>query len=654
MIRASVHGLIAAALVAAAGCGGGTSGLPAPASGLAGRVLADPVAAADALEATAPAPGEEWLRLRLLADALEGAGASPERWSRLLEAAPAGALRSRARLGLARALLARGRREEAAAVLRTAMEEGDAAAALELAEIVPEAGRDGVLRWLAVHDPAALRGLGRRIERRVVETLPAGERIRRADRLVRAGRPRQALAELRSGRYPKRLAASRRLAMARAALAARRPGETLQTLGRLPGPAAALLRARAWRARGWGRYPGPGAGRAFDRALADARQAVPGEAEREGALEIVLECATETSRLAEAWEAWRRLAAAGWHGKRREWLGRRLGVALALSRASGPVRALEAELPAHRRCLAYWLARSTNDRTALRRLAAGPVADLYAVWAARRLGLPPPRFETLPPLGASSPPAAVGRWLAAGRRDLAREVWWWRAGVRGLEPREALALAAMEAERRPDRAVRAIRLAFPAVREGRLDRVPRDALELYLPLRWRRELEAAARAASLPPWLLAGQVRQESLWIASARSPRGARGLLQLLPGTARELARSLGLTVTNLEDPAMNLRLGAMELARLRGNLGSLELALAAYNGGPARIRRWSRLHGDPERLVEAIPVLETYGYVRRVIFLAAGYRALGPWKASGRDVPRTATVPDRVGSVADPPGAG
>ena len=622
--------VVAAALVAAVACGGSGDPETGPPAGLAGVVAeagGDPAALARALERAGPVPGEETRRLELLVGALEASGAPPRRWERLLASPLPAAIRSRARRGLARSLAASGRREEAMASLRRAMAEGDAGAAVRLLEIAPEPERDGILRWLAVNDPAALRRLGGATERRIVASLDPAARLRRAARLLETGRPRRALAELRTGRFPASRSGELRLLRARAALAAGRPGETLAALRRAAGPAAALLRARAWRARAWSRFPGRGTDRAFGRALAEAERASRGERERVPALELVLECATETGRLSEAWEAWRRLAAAGWRGKRREWLGRRLGVALALARASGPVRALEAELPAHRRCLAYWLARASGDRAALERLADGPVADLYAVWAARRTGRPAPRFEPLPELGRGAPPAAVARWFAVGREADGLELWWRVASVRGLEPREALALAAREAARRPDRAIRAVRMGFPAIREGRLDRVPRDALAVYLPMGWRDALEAAARSAGVPAWLLAGQVRQESLWIASARSPRGARGLLQLLPRTARERARALGMTVTDLEDPAVNLRLGAHELARLRDTLGGMELALAAYNGGLARVRRWAVRYGDSERLVEAIPVPETYGYVRRVVFLAAGYRAMGSW---------------------------
>ncbi len=627
MSRAYGTVLIAAALVAAAGCRG-----PAPATGTGGEPLAEIVAAApadpsglaDALEGVAPVPGEEAVRFRLLVQALERADAPPERWRRLLEAPPPPGLVPRIRLGLARALEAADRKGEAEAVLRVGMEAGDPEAALTLLGVVPPEDRGAVLRWLAVHAPRRLARLDGVRGREVVATLGASGRLDRAAALLESGAPRTAFGELRPLRVPRQLERRRRLLLARAALASRRPGDALRAVARLGGAEAALLRAQAWRARAWDRFPLAGASRAFDRALAEARRAVSGERERIGALELILECATERGRLSEAWEAWQRLEALGWNGERRGWLGRRLGVALALAGAERPVHQVAAALPAHRRCLEYWLARRNGDRETLERLAAGPVGDLYAWWAARRLGRPLPRFDLLPPLGAGRPPRAVAAWLDAGRRGTALELWWGIARVRGLAPREALALAVLEAPSRPHRAVRALRLGFPEIRAGRLDRVPRDVLALYLPLPYPKALQEAARVSGVPAWLLAGQVRQESLWVPTARSPRGARGLLQLLPRTARERARALGVPAGPLEDPTVNLRLGALELARLRDELGSLEAALAAYNGGLARVRRWEKRWPDPEGLIEAMPVPEMYGYVRRVVFLGSGYREL------------------------------
>lgn len=617
-----------AALAAAVGCGSGPApprrSIGDPLIEVARRLEAEPTRALGEVERIDPLAGEEGLRFRLWLEALERAGAPPGRWRRLLAAGPPRAVALPARRGLAAALRRSGDPAGADRLLENALAEGDARAAEALLADGAPRSRRRAARWLAVHHPLRLRRADRALERTVVAGLSRQERLERAEAWRRAGHPRTAAAELGRLRLRGSQELRRRRLRARCELEAGRPSRALRALRGLGDPGSALLRAAAYRARAWSRFPKRAARRDFLAALKAARAAGRSGPNRPDALELVLECATETGRLDEAWAAWRGLEAAGWRGDRREWLGRRLGVHLARAGAEGPVREIEAALPQHRRCLEYWLARRSGDRRVLEGLASGPVADLYAVWSARRLGVAPPTLTPAPPLGPAAAPAAVARWLDAGLEDRALALWWEVARSRGLSAREGLALARAEAGRDHwHAAVRALRLGFPALREGRLDLVPSDALELYLPLRWREELERAAAESGIPAWRLAGQARQESLFLAHARSPKGARGLLQLLPGTARGHARALGLgRRPDLADPGVNLRLGARELARLERELAHRELALAAYNGGQARIERWSTVWRDPELLVELMPVPEMYTYVRRVTFLSLVYR--------------------------------
>jgi soluble lytic murein transglycosylase len=154
-------------------------------------------------------------------------------------------------------------------------------------------------------------------------------------------------------------------------------------------------------------------------------------------------------------------------------------------------------------------------------------------------------------------------------------------------------------------------------------RAPSNAVLSYLPLRWLDDVIAAARQADVEPWLLAAVGRQETVFTARARSPRGAIGVLQLLPDTAKMHSRALGFGSTpDLYDPQVNLRLGARELARLLERFEAVEPALAAYNGGETRVRRWWRRWSDERQFTEAIPIPETYNYVRRVCYLAEAYR--------------------------------
>jgi len=140
--------------------------------------------------------------------------------------------------------------------------------------------------------------------------------------------------------------------------------------------------------------------------------------------------------------------------------------------------------------------------------------------------------------------------------------------------------------------------------------------------------------AGLEPALALGIIRQESSFDTTTVSPVGARGLMQLMPGTATQVAQGLGLRgpLPNLTgDPALNIKLGSAYLRGLLGQYdGCIPLAVAAYNAGPNRVNEWLGTNGDPrasgvEMLdwIEEIPFGETRNYVMRVIENEVIYRA-------------------------------
>lgn len=110
---------------------------------------------------------------------------------------------------------------------------------------------------------------------------------------------------------------------------------------------------------------------------------------------------------------------------------------------------------------------------------------------------------------------------------------------------------------------------------------------------YRAEIVEAARTVSIDPLFLASLVYVESKFRPDARSPQGAVGLMQLLPATARQVARAnkieLGDTAQILE-PRMNVLLGALYMRRLLDLFHDTHLAVAAYNGGPGAVREWLR----------------------------------------------------------------
>jgi soluble lytic murein transglycosylase len=130
------------------------------------------------------------------------------------------------------------------------------------------------------------------------------------------------------------------------------------------------------------------------------------------------------------------------------------------------------------------------------------------------------------------------------------------------------------------------------------------------------------------PWVL-GLVRQESRFIADAKSPAGAKGLMQLLPSTARWVAQKIGMKgyhPSRVSQPRVNVALGTFYLRHVLGGFdGNPVLAAAAYNAGPGRARRWC----DTKPLegaiyVETIPFEETRQYVKKVMANTVYYDAL------------------------------
>ena len=136
--------------------------------------------------------------------------------------------------------------------------------------------------------------------------------------------------------------------------------------------------------------------------------------------------------------------------------------------------------------------------------------------------------------------------------------------------------------------------------------------------------------------------RQESQFDKQIVSHAGARGLMQLMPGTAREQAGKLGMSYNpaSLNDPSYNIMLGSGYFQRMLDYYGgSYPLAVAAYNAGPGNVNKWIRANGDPRlpgadilRWIEEIPIYETKNYVQRVLENAVVYEAMNPERAKFR----------------------
>ncbi len=158
------------------------------------------------------------------------------------------------------------------------------------------------------------------------------------------------------------------------------------------------------------------------------------------------------------------------------------------------------------------------------------------------------------------------------------------------------------------------------------------------------ERESAKNAIPTPlTWAI---MREESTFVAEAKSPADAYGLMQLIVPTARLVARGTGLPADpeGLKRPDVSIALGTRMLAQLRGTFApNRSLAIAAYNGGPGAVQRWIGLRGgeDFDLFVEEIPFDETRNYIKRVLGSEAAYAFLYAREA----LDEVLRIPARVG---------
>ena len=214
--------------------------------------------------------------------------------------------------------------------------------------------------------------------------------------------------------------------------------------------------------------------------------------------------------------------------------------------------------------------------------------------------------------------------LALSEAELVRD----KAQPRSLRALEAVILAHQGNHRK---STQVIRDAFPALGGPFQATLPDEARRLYYPLEYQDTIRTWAVTNRLPTYLVFGIIRQESAFDANAQSWAGARGLMQLMPATARELAAKNGLPWTQnmLADPAVNVRLGTTYFRQVFSMFNeNLELSLAGYNGGPYRIKRlWQESgNGEIDRFLESLGLEESKTYVKRILVLSDSYRQLYP----------------------------
>ncbi|MEJ2695281.1 MAG: transglycosylase SLT domain-containing protein [Candidatus Sulfobium sp.] len=148
-----------------------------------------------------------------------------------------------------------------------------------------------------------------------------------------------------------------------------------------------------------------------------------------------------------------------------------------------------------------------------------------------------------------------------------------------------------------------------------------DKVQMFLyPFAFREDVEEAAKKYDMDPMITLSVMREESRFNADARSVAGARGLMQIMPGTAHRLDRNLKLGIRDdaqITDAKINITLGTYYLKSLFNEFESFSHVFAAYNAGEITVRKWQQKgnYKSVDVFIEDIPYPETRNYVKRVI---------------------------------------
>ncbi|MET0241089.1 MAG: lytic transglycosylase domain-containing protein [Sphingobium sp.] len=290
----------------------------------------------------------------------------------------------------------------------------------------------------------------------------------------------------------------------------------------------------------------------------------------------------------------------------------------------------------------YWAGRAataagrTGEAQGYFRRAAAYPDQFYGQLAAERIGMPIPLPATGRPveLSAADRNAFTNKSVVRAAR---------RLGATGNWPDQTRMLRAIADNARTDRdhmliadLSRSLSRPDLGVMAGR--RALSDGLTGYADTSFPR---VAVPTDHSQNWTIIHAIsRQESQFDRQIMSHAGARGLMQLMPGTAQEQAGKIGMSysLASLYEPQYNIRLGSSYFQRMLINYnGSYVLAVAAYNAGPGNVNKWLRANGDPRvpgadivQWIEDIPIFETRNYVQRVLENAVVYDLFNP-QASG-----------------------
>lgn len=206
--------------------------------------------------------------------------------------------------------------------------------------------------------------------------------------------------------------------------------------------------------------------------------------------------------------------------------------------------------------------------------------------------------------------------------------------------------------------VNAMKRAYPQYLAAGGEQMPIALQKIRFPVDYWPLIQRYAAERDLDPYMIAALINQESNFDAGVRSSANAYGLMQLLPSTGRQYARSLQpprrFTLSMLTTADTNLRMGTAYFSDLVKRFGGAHYALATYNAGPSRVAHWmaERPGIARDEFIDDIPYPETQDYVKKIIGQAEDYRRLyGPGAPSSAD--DDLVQPARKTSKAAPPKA-
>jgi soluble lytic murein transglycosylase len=188
--------------------------------------------------------------------------------------------------------------------------------------------------------------------------------------------------------------------------------------------------------------------------------------------------------------------------------------------------------------------------------------------------------------------------------------------------------------------INAMKRAYPQYLAAGGEQMPLALQKIRFPVDYWPQIQRYASEHELDPYMMAALINQESNFDAGIRSAANAYGLMQLVPATGRQYARSLQparrFSLSLLTTADTNLRMGTAYFSDLVKRFGGAHYALATYNAGPSRVARWmaERPGIDRDEFIDDIPYPETQDYVKKIIGQAEDYRRLyGPDAPSGAE---------------------